>query len=207
MNLRRWMFSIKLQLQLHLMRMTKLRKLLLTLAPQLIITTQIYNKPLQNLKMPFKRLMNKTPASAIPVMHPANFQPIYEPTFAAGIPLNNYSTLGCADMYTESPRGKDKMKRARRTCNIFCGLAFCHGAKSGRSKGGRTRRCQFLPISLLNDLYEHGDRVCGNDDDDNDPISRERERRIRKVATFLQDLSYHSKVSYCDSDYWKNDFR
>ena len=141
--------------------------------------------------------MNKTPSvqmpPAIPVMHPANFQPIYEPTFAAGIPLNNYLTLRCADMYTESPRGKDKMKRARRTCNIFCGLAFCHGAKSGRSKGGRTRRCQFLPISLLNDLYQHGDLeeptkgVCGNDDDDNDPISRERERRIYKVAIFLQE--------------------
>ena len=72
------------------------------------------------------------------------------------------------------------MKRARRTCNIFCGVAFCHGAKSGKSKGGRTQRCQFLPISLLNDLYEHGDLeeptkgVCGNEDDDNDSISRER---------------------------------
>ena len=106
------------------------------------------------------------------------------------------------------------MKRARRTCNIFCGLAFCHGEKSGRSKGGRIRRCQFLPISLLNDLYEREDHVeeptkgvCGNDDDDNNPISRERERRIYKVALFLQELSYHSQVLYCDLDYWKKDFQ
>ena len=85
------------------------------------------------------------------------------------------------------------MKRTRQTCNIFCGLAFCHGAKSGRSKGGRTYFIvkRFEPARRSRRTNKG---VCGNDDDDNDPISRERERRIYKVALFLQ--SYHTIRKY-----------
>ena len=162
--------------------------------------------------------MHKTPLvqmpPAIPVMHPANFEPIYEPTFAAGFALNNYFTHGCAEEYIQiTRRGGDKKRRKKRTCKIFCGLSFCHGANAGKPKGGRIRRCQFLPISLLNDLSEGRDsgeptEEVWEDGDDviNDPISRGKENRIDTVAIFLQKLSYHSQISYCDSDYWKKDF-
>ena len=171
--------------------------------------------------------INQTPPakmpSMIPPIHPANFQPLSRPIFAAGFPLNIHSFLlspqpsAPGSTISSPPRGKDKRKRTSvRKCRIFCGLVNCQGGKSGPTKGGVQRRCQFLPICLMNDLNEASSEseeliARGEQEDDGDDIiilvlsARDRQKRIRQLASFLDKLFQYSGKDYCDSEYsWKD---